>query len=272
MPDIPLLNHPDLWVDKLVWPQSEGHKYHRGHSIILGAEHFTGATRLAAEACSRIGSGLVTVLSDTRADLYRETLPADIMVGAGPFDTLRRPGVVLAGPGGCGPAQRAQLRALPPHIPQILNAEAIASRPVAPAGTGPIVITPHEGEFTRVFPDLAGPPMARAVAAAEQTGWIIVLKGPETCLASPDGHRVINRHASPWLAKAGTGDVLAGLVTGLVAQGVAPFDAACAAVWIHGEAGCRVGPGLLPQDLFDTIRPILRDLHTLALARLEEKG
>lgn len=251
-------NSPALWSALLPRPAPDAHKYHRGHSIILGANNYTGATRLAAEACSRIGSGLVTVLSATQADLYRATLPADIMVRADNIDALNRPTTLLAGPGGCDEDQARQLLAADPELPLILDADAIRLSPELSSRT--CVLTPHAAEFERYFQTTADQTTDQAAAAAQSSGHVIVLKGPYTVIAAPEGRVALNTTASPYLAKAGTGDVLAGLITGLVAQGMPPFEAACAAVWIHGQAGMRIGPGLIPQDIVGELRSILKDL------------
>jgi len=251
-------NSPALWSALLPRPAPDAHKYNRGHSIILGASNYTGATRLAAEACSRIGSGLVTVLSATQADVYRATLPADIMVRADNIDALNRPTTLLAGPGGCDEDQARQLLAADPELPLILDADAIRLSPELSSRT--CVLTPHAAEFERYFQTTADPSTDQAAAAAQSSGHVIVLKGPYTVIAAPDGRVALNTTASPYLAKAGTGDVLAGLMTGLVAQGMPPFEAACAAVWIHGQAGKRIGPGLIPQDIVGELKSILKDL------------
>ena len=251
-------NSPALWSALLPRPAPDAHKYHRGHSIILGASNYTGATRLAAEACSRIGSGLVTVLNATQADVYRATLPADIMVRADRIDALNRPTTLLAGPGGCDDDQARQLLAADPELPLILDADAIRLSPELSSRT--CVLTPHAAEFERYFQTAADPSTDQAATAAQSIGHVMVLKGPYTVIAAPDGRVALNTTASPYLAKAGTGDVLAGLITGLVAQGMPPFEAACAAVWIHGQAGKRIGPGLIPQDIVGELRSILKDL------------
>ena len=243
-------NRPDLWRDRLPRPAADGHKYDRGHAVVLAAPDFTGATRLAAEAASRIGAGLVGVLAATRADVYRAALPPDIMVHDGPFEDINRPNVALAGPGGLSAGHRTLVEDPPTALScMVCDADALpvfresARRPV------PTVITPHAGEFARIFPGLSGAPRDRTLAAAAGTGAVVVHKGPETLIADADGRLVVNRHASRWLAKAGTGDVLAGMIAGLAAQGLSPFDAACAAVWMHGEAGRRIGPGLVASDI-----------------------
>ncbi len=252
------INAPELWAARLPKPRIEGHKYHRGHAVILGAETYTGATRLAAEACSRIGAGLVTVHSPSQAQVYRATLPADIMVRDGDLSALNRPGTILAGPGGCNEAQAAALSKLSDPFDLVLDADAIRLWRTQKARS--CIVTPHEGEFERYFDGHSGDDELRASNAARSSGVVVVLKGPQTVIAAPDGRSVLNTTASPYLAKAGTGDVLAGLITGLLAQGMPAFDAACAGVWIHGHAGERIGVGLIPQDIISEIRPILADL------------
>lgn len=257
---IAINNAPDLWRDSLPEPAPDGHKYDRGHTAILGSDHFTGATRLTAEACSRIGAGLVTVLSaaQTQAQLYRITLPPDVMVHEDGLGDLKRVNTLLAGPGGCSEAQADTVLSADPSLSLVLDANAIRLWPKLSGRT--MVLTPHEGEFVRYFGELDGDFLARGCEAAKKSGAVIVLKGHETLIAAPDGRLIVNRNASPYLAKGGTGDVLAGLIAGLVAQGMKPTTAACAAVWMHGVASERVGPGLVPQDLFAFIRPLLREL------------
>lgn len=252
------INAPELWVQALPKPHPHGHKYDRGHAVILGAETYTGATRLAAEACSRVGAGLVTVQSPSQAQVYRATLPADIMVRSDTFGALNRPSAILAGPGGCTDAQTDMLCKIDPSLDIVLDADAI--RIYQKVSVNSCIVTPHAGEFARYFDVTQGVAEHRASQAAKSAGLIVVLKGPQTVIAAPDGQTVTNTTASPYLAKAGSGDVLAGLITGLLAQGMPAFDAACAGVWIHGQAGMRIGPGLIPQDITDEIRPILLDL------------
>ena len=252
------VNTPDLWRASFPRPSASDHKYTRGHTAILGSERYTGATRLAAEACSRIGSGLVSVLSQTQADLFRLALPPDIMISERNLSELRAVNTVLAGPGGLTDVQVSQVSDLDPEIALILDADAI--RIHDQCIDRPIVFTPHEGEFERYF-GLIGSDRVKAVQmAATQSKAIIILKGAETLIGGPDDTVIVNRTASPYLAKAGTGDVLAGFIAGLVAQRMPLFDAACAGVWIHGRASERIGPGLVPQDLFAEIRPVLREI------------
>ena len=253
-------NHPDLWHDKLPGPKPNGHKYDRGHAVIFAATDLTGATRLAAEACSRIGAGLVTVLATRRADVYRTALPPDIMVSDDTLDNVRNPTALLGGCGGLDPAQHNELYLRLKNCTRVFDADAIP----APEDRGVLVsnciLTPHDGEFAKAFPDMEGDRVSKAQDAARASGATMVLKGRETVIAAPDGRFTINTHASPWLAKAGTGDVLAGMIAGLAAQGMEPFDAASAAAWMHGEAGRRIGPGLIAGDISAHLREILHQL------------
>jgi len=253
-------NHPDLWCDKLPNPRLDGHKYDRGHAAIFAATELTGATRLAAEACSRIGAGLVTVLATHRADIYRSTLPPDIMVSEDALDGVRNPTALLGGCGGMAPTQRDELYPGFKGCIRIFDADSIPGQDDRGVLDETCILTPHDGEFDKVFPELSGSREDRAAKAAKLCNAIVVLKGSRTIIAAPDGRVVVNTHASLWLAKAGTGDVLAGIIAGLAAQLMKPFNTACAAVWIHGEAGRRLGPGLVAGDIAGQLPAILSEL------------
>ncbi len=253
-----ITNHPDLWLSQLPLPAADGHKYDRGHVQIIGSLELTGATRLAAESAARIGAGLTTVIGGKKADVYRASLPAHIMVRDKILKDQRRVTATLVGPGG-KPAKGDVIRHRPTQHALILDAGEVAARRF------PLddycVLTPHDGEFAAAFPVLnEGSREEKAAAAAAQTGATIVLKGQNTVIAAPDGQIVTNRHDTPWLATAGAGDVLAGMIAGLSAQGMHPFIAACAAVWMHGEAGRRIGPGLVASDLPQVIPGVLVNL------------
>ncbi len=255
------INSPKIWKHLLKAPDSDAHKYDRGHALIHGAFELTGATHLAASACSRIGAGLTTVVAPETADLYRTILPPDIMVRNKAGDELKRVSAILAGPGGAHKDQIAEALHNPYGASCILDANAIpaVNEGLYPFALAQNILTPHEGEFARAFPMLSGERAEKAVSAAKITGCIIVLKGKETIIAHPDGRSIANQHASPWLAKAGTGDVLAGMITGLAAQGLPLFEVCAAACWLHGEAGKRIGAGLVASDMEKILGAILQD-------------
>ena len=245
------VNTPALW--RLPAPDARAHKYARGHVTILGGAALTGAARLAADAARRAGAGLVSIAAPdpTAAALYRAGAPG-VLVSEDPISALLtdpRRNVFLAGPGlGGGIAALPVLSAAGRGL--VLDADALT----ACAGNpdllrGASVITPHAAEFARVF----GPPgadrLAAARAAATRSGAVVVLKGADSIVAAPDGRAAIAENAPPWLATAGTGDVLAGIIAGLLAQGMAPWEAAAAGVWWHGAAARAAGPGLLAEDL-----------------------
>lgn len=255
------VNTPKLWVELLPVPSPRGNKYDRGHVLILGAPELTGATRLAATACMRIGAGLVTVVAGDATLLYRTVLPPEIMVWQNEVEVPRRPDIILAGCGGGDPSVLPPLLSKFSDCPWVLDAGFIA----AALSCGmrehqKTVITPHQGEFDRTFPRMTGPRQERACKVAKLTGFIVVLKGPQTIIASPDNRVKLNVHASPYLASAGTGDVLAGLITGLIAQGMPAYEACCAAVWMHGAAAIRLGPGLVACDIVNLLPRILGEL------------
>ena len=270
-------NGPPLWLGAYPWPQAEDHKYRRGHAVVFGGAELTGAARLAARAAARVGAGLVTVAAPEAAwPIYASALMGIIvrsMRAPEDFATLigdERVRAMVVGPGaGVTPATRAAaLAALGTRRALVLDADALtafakSSEALFGAVKGPTVLTPHEGEFARLF-GCEGDRLSRARTASKQAGAVIVLKGPDTVIAAPDGRAAINANAPPDLATGGTGDVLGGLIAGLLAQGLAPFEAACAGCWLHGEAAREFGPGLVADDLIDTLPPALRRLKALA--------
>jgi|AntRauTorckE6833_2_1112554.scaffolds.fasta_scaffold16854_2 NAD(P)H-hydrate repair Nnr-like enzyme with NAD(P)H-hydrate dehydratase domain len=244
-------NHPDLWRAQLPAKTKDSHKYQHGHALIYAAPELTGATCLAATACARMGTGLVTVLADADiVSVYRTVLPAHILV-RGDLDWQdSRVTARLYGSGG--------LSVIPDFtagIPVVLDADALSNLPRLL--TKNYILTPHDGEFDRAFPDFKGSRLDRAKAAAAESGAHIVLKGAESIIVAPDGRYVINHHATPHLASAGTGDVLAGMITGFLARDMPVFEAACASVWIHGECGRRIGSGLVASDISDQIPAVM---------------
>ncbi len=269
-------NNPRNWLEGFPWPKLDTHKFSRGHAIVTGGRHMTGAARLAARAAQRIGAGLVTALVPNDAFVVYKIALTSALVK--PFlDTASfaegvgeaRVSACLVGPGNevTGATRERALAALRTGKPVVLDADALTSFEDASEllfGTicGPCVMTPHDGEFARLF-DSGGDKVARARRAAAESGAVIVLKGPDTVIAAPDGRAVINENAPPDLATGGSGDVLAGFVTGLLAQGQDAFEAACAAVWMHGACATRFGPGLVAEDLIETLPAILRQLKQL---------
>ncbi len=276
-------NGPDLWRGDFPKPSSADHKYRRGHVLALsGPATKTGAARLAARGALRIGAGLVTVASPSPALPENAAQLTAIMLrpcdDPDDLDDLladERLDPVLLGPGlGTSPATRDFVSvAASAGRRLVLDADALTSFKQAAAelsailreGSAQAVLTPHEGEFARLFAgtDAVDPKASKLVRtrrAAALIGAVVVLKGSDTVIAAPDGRAAINDHGSPYLGTAGSGDVLAGLIAGLMAQGMEPFAAACAAVWLHGDAGLRFGPGLIAEDLPEMMPAILRSL------------
>jgi hydroxyethylthiazole kinase-like uncharacterized protein yjeF len=272
-------NAPDLWRGHVPAPRLDGHKYARGHAVVVsGPAEGTGAARLGARGALRMGAGLVTIASPPDALATNAAHLTAIMLkpfsGAQELARLfedRRRNVVLVGPGcGMGEATRNLVAAVLGAGPAaVLDADALTSFAGAPqtlAGaisaepTRAVVLTPHEGEFARLFGELPGSKLDRARAAAKRSGATVVLKGPDTVIAGADGRAAINENGPPWLATAGSGDVLAGFVTGLLAQSMPAFEAACAAVWLHGACANAFGPGLIAEDLPELVPRVLRRL------------
>ncbi len=270
-------NVPGWWLGAFPRPGLDTHKYARGHALVAGGAVMTGAARLAARAAARLGAGLVTVAAPEVAfSIYAAALTgvivhpvADIEAFQG-FLTDKRRNAALIGPGaGVGDETRVKtLAILGAGKRAVLDADALTSFAEDPATLfsavrSACVMTPHAGEFSRLF-DTAGDKLERTRRAARQSGAVVLLKGADTVIAAPDGRVAINANAPPQLATAGSGDVLAGIVLGLLAQGMEPFEAAAAAAWIHGEAASRFGLGLVAEDLIDAVVPVLQDLlaHT----------
>ncbi|MCA1936920.1 MAG: NAD(P)H-hydrate dehydratase [Asticcacaulis sp.] len=270
----PADNRPEHWFTHFPSPDVAGNKYDRGHAVVLGGPlHSTGAARLAARAALRAGAGLVSVACDPSALIVYATAFEAVMTkpvrDVAEFGGLigdPRVTAVLLGPA-AGLNERTRdcvLAALRSQKPCVLDADALTvfkddPKTLFAAISGPCVLTPHEGEFARVFG--RADERARAAAdAAAASGAVVLLKGADTVIAHPDGRLVVNRHAPPWLATAGSGDVLGGLICGLMAQKMRAFEAACAGVWLHSEAARRFGPGLIAEDLSEQIPAILRDI------------
>ncbi|WP_430395305.1 NAD(P)H-hydrate dehydratase [Ferrovibrio sp.] len=260
-------NEPGLWQALLPRPRLDGHKFARGHVLVRGGRQ-AGAARLAARGALRIGAGLCTIAS---VDPLHG--PPDALMHTDDFIVALndpRRNALLLGPGNGTDAETraAVLAALKTKRACVLDADALSVFADDPAALfaaiqGPAVLTPHDGEFARLFPDIAAETnkLARARQAASRAKAVLVLKGADTVIASPDGFAVINDNAPPDLATAGAGDVLAGFCAGLMAQGMKPLMAASAAVWLHGAAASESGPGLIADDLPEALRPVLRRLR-----------
>lgn len=265
------VNGPDLWRDALPWPQPDGHKYSRGHLLVAGGGVMTGAARLVASAGRRAGAGLTTIVAPEDAlATYRGDDPGTIVQPMAEWTALmsdKRRNAAVIGPGlGVGAeAVRLTLTALNAGKACVLDADALTSFAQDPGGLwqepGIKILTPHDGEFARLF-SYQGDRLVRARAAAKESGAIVLLKGPDTVIAAPDGRAAITVTAPPTLATGGSGDVLAGLIGGLLAQGMDPWLAACAAAWMHGAAARVAGVGLIAEDLIDAMPEVWTALAT----------
>jgi hydroxyethylthiazole kinase-like uncharacterized protein yjeF len=275
-------NIPQFWRQSFPVPRIDGHKYSRGHTIVACGEiTATGAARMSARGCLRAGAGLVTLASPRDALTVNAAALTAVMLCAidTPVEfaellTDKRFNTCVIGPG-AGVGQRTRdfvLTALSAKRGLVLDADALTSFAEAPdrlfeaikASHDPLVVlTPHEGEFPRLFSDISNKhplrsKLERVRAAAERSGAVVLLKGSDTVVASPDGRATIAANAPPWLATAGAGDVLSGMIAGMLAQGVAAFEAASIGVWMHGEAAREAGPGLIAEDLPEVLPAVMR--------------
>jgi hydroxyethylthiazole kinase-like uncharacterized protein yjeF len=305
------VNSPELWRRVFPVPQVEGHKYSRGHALVLsGGLAHTGAARLAARGALRAGAGLVTVATPRDALCAHAAALTAVMTrvcedeaGLAGLLADRRKNALVMGPAlGVGEETRALVRtalgaesgSTEPRRAIVLDADALTSFEGEPQALAALirqsqshaVLTPHDGEFARLFGqagqesktawaglfpaafDVARhleevhseSKLVRARAAAALTGAVVILKGPDTIVAEPSGRAAIAEDLPPWLATAGSGDVLAGITGGLLAQSMPPFEAACAAVWLHGAAARHFGPGLIAEDIPESLPRVLRAL------------
>lgn len=254
----------------LVPPSLDAHKYSRGHAMVWsGPTLHTGASRLSAQAALGVGAGLVTIVGD-KATLAEHTahVTAIMLREADPefrFIDDRVTSFAIGPGAGVGPVvKNAVLKFLACGVPTVLDADALTAFERDPeyllkSVHSTDVMTPHLGEFRRIFPGIAADNRQEAARlAAERARCVVLLKGPETWIAAPDGRTLVNRHASSWLATAGSGDVLTGLICGLLAQGVPAFEAAGIAAWLHGDIGVRGGPGLTADNMAAYIPLVLR--------------
>jgi ADP-dependent NAD(P)H-hydrate dehydratase / NAD(P)H-hydrate epimerase len=278
-------NIPSLWRQSFPVPRIDGHKYDRGHAVVVsGGLAATGAARLSARGSLRAGAGLVPLASPREALAVNASALSAVMVRA--VDTAvefaemlsdKRFNACVIGPG-AGVGGRTHdfvLTAMSAKRSLVLDADALTSFADAPdrlfeaikdSHDPQVVLTPHEGEFPRLFSDISNKhpfrsKLERVRAAAERSGAVVLLKGPDTVVASPEGRATIAANAPPWLATGGAGDVLAGMISGLLAQGVPAFEAASMGVWMHGEAAREAGPGLIAEDLPEVLPAVLRHLY-----------
>jgi len=277
------VNEPVLWRAKFPVPRPDGHKYSRGHAVIVsGGLSTASAARLAARGALRAGAGLVTLASPPEALAVNAAVNLAVMVR--PVDgalelaeflaDTRRNAVALGPGGGVGSAMREEVRAaLASEAAVVLDADALTSFADEPAGLTTairgrgqnVVLTPHEGEFSRLFNMIAAntklnSKLEKSRLAAREIGAIVLFKGSDTTVATPDGRASIAANAPAFLATAGAGDVLTGMIAGLLSQGMPTFEAASAAVWLHGEAARAFGPGLISEDLPEALPSIYRRL------------
>ncbi len=265
---------PD-WRDALPWPAPDAHKHARGRlGVVSGRATQTGAARLAARGGLRIGAGLVRILCPPdAAAVIAPAIEAIMLTPFGSFEALFEAAesldaVVIGPAAGVNETTQANLRTLAETgAVLVIDADGLTAFESRPAELFELldrddVLTPHTGEFERLFPGLleAGREAAAREAAA-RAGAVVVLKGPGTVIAAPDGRLAVNDNGTPWLATAGTGDVLAGMIGGLAAQRMDSFEAARAAAWMHAEAARAFGPGLIAEDLPEGLPAVLANLY-----------
>lgn len=252
----------------LTAPDASAHKYNRGHAVVWsGPPLRTGAARLSAQAALAVGAGLVTIIGERAALEEQAAHVTAIMLreaGAELSAIDNRVTALAIGPGAGADIADKVCQFLDRGLATVLDADAITafeadSSRLFKRLNADDVITPHAGEFARLFPDISlHDRSSAALLAARRSGAVVLLKGSNTHVAAPDGRTAINRHAAPWLATAGSGDVLTGLICGLLAQGVPAFEAACIAAWLHGDIGVRGGPGLTADNMIGHIPLVLQ--------------
>ena len=269
-------NTPELWLARYPWPGVNAYKTTRGRLVVVSGEAWnTGAARLSARAALRVGAGLVTLLSPLdalsvnaahleavmlrpfRTELELEQIAADVEVA------------VIGPAAGVTEATLSNVLALArTGAALVVDADALSVFRDEPEELFSVldrddVLTPHPGEFERIFPGLLKASPERITAArtaADRAQAVVLLKGADTVIAAPDGRTAVNVNGTPWLATAGSGDVLAGLIGGLIAQGMDSFEAACAGAWIHAACGEAFGPGLISEDLPGLVPMVLKQL------------
>jgi ADP-dependent NAD(P)H-hydrate dehydratase / NAD(P)H-hydrate epimerase len=278
-------NVPQAWRKSFPVPKIDGQKYNRGHAVVVSGDiAATGAARLSARGALRAGAGLVTLASPRDALTVNAAAltavmvrPIDTKAEFAEFLTDKRLNACVIGPG-AGVGGRTKdfvLTALAAGRDLVLDADALTSFANAPgelfeaikaSTNSQVILTPHEGEFPRLFSDISNKhpqrsKLERVRAAADRSGAVVLLKGPDTVVASPDGRATIAANAPPWLATAGSGDVLSGMIAGMLSQGVVAFEAASIGVWMHGEGAREAGPGLIAEDLPEVLPAVFRRLY-----------
>jgi hydroxyethylthiazole kinase-like uncharacterized protein yjeF len=267
-------NSPELWRAVFPWPKAEAHKHARGHVMIASGPHaHTGAARLAARAALRVGAGLVTVLPGNDAVAENAAQLTAIMLRVADdeaaFATAAQTAQsVVIGPAfGTSAESHRKLEAALGAANRcgiVIDADAITLlAPLQRRLDARDVMTPHVGEFKRVFPGVlesAPSKIEAAKIAAQRANCVVLLKGPDTVIAEPNGRAAVNTTGTPYLATAGSGDVLAGFISGLIGQGMPSFEAAAAAAWLHGKCAEAFGPGLIAEDIPEILPRVLSDL------------
>ena len=279
------LNSPNLWKKNYKWPTLKDHKYKRGHTLVRsGKVSSTGASRLASISALRVGSGAVTLASDKEALIVNASNLTSVMVNVISshdefllFAKNRKINSLIIGPG-LGQSDTTKelvLKSINSNISLVLDADAMSSFKGSPQDLihclkkrrkkNNIILTPHEGEFERVFKYKNLNKIEKTQKASKETNTTILLKGNDSIVSSPKGKVSVSEKSSVFLATAGSGDILAGLCGGLLAQGMKSFEAASAAVWIHNQIGLLSGPGLIADDmekiLLKFLPKILRNLY-----------
>jgi NAD(P)H-hydrate epimerase len=268
-----VINSPQLWKTALPQIDVEDNKYSRGHAVIFGGYPLTGAARMAARAAARMGAGLTTIaVSDEALPIYSAALESVMVKSISATHDREqlisddRVTAYLIGPGAGVTAETRTLvlKLLATRKPLVIDADAISvfqhdPKTLFDAIHGPCVLTPHEGEFARIFA-MSESREQRAVSAAEMAHATVVLKGAKTLIATPNNPLIINESAPANLATAGTGDVLAGMILGLLAQKMNANLASAAAVWMHGEAAKKFGKGLIAEDLPDLLPSVWKEI------------
>jgi hydroxyethylthiazole kinase-like uncharacterized protein yjeF len=259
-------NAKELWLPQFPWPKPDGHKYTRGHALVIGGPLETcGAAKLSGTSALKTAAGLVTILAPDEEAMKTYVSSSNLnALMWGTHDKLsgyladERVSAIIVGPGlGKGEKQERMLDAIVASGKSVvMDADALDKPRVNPHA----IITPHEGEFARLFPDMTGTREEKALKAAQITGSVVLLKGPQTIVAAPDGRIFENDPASSYLGTAGSGDTLSGIIGGLLAAGMPSYEAAIAGVYMHSRAGELAGEGLVADNLVEQIPTILREL------------